>query len=60
MSSNNNSLPLPPIFVGENYHLGMAKMRIYVRVQSLWVIMKNESNSPPLLHYSITKNPIIA
>nr|KYP64900.1 hypothetical protein KK1_019513 [Cajanus cajan] len=48
MASSSSSLPSPHIFVGENYHLWAMKIRIYLRAQSLWVIVKNESNPPPL------------
>nr|KYP76114.1 hypothetical protein KK1_020337 [Cajanus cajan] len=50
-----SSLPTPPIFEGENYHLCATKMRTYLRAQSLWVIVKNKSN-PPIL----PENPIVA
>ncbi|GAU33542.1 hypothetical protein TSUD_143350 [Trifolium subterraneum] len=55
MASNNSSLPPPPMFVGENYHLWAAKMKTYLRAQSLWDVVENGSNPPPL-----PNNPTIA
>lgn len=32
----NNSLPSPPIFSSENFHFWAAKMRGYLKAQSMW------------------------
>ena len=55
MASNNSSLPPPPMFVGENYHLWAAKMKTYLRAQSLWDVVENGSNPTPL-----PNNPTVA
>ncbi|CAJ2652705.1 unnamed protein product [Trifolium pratense] len=55
MASNNSSLPPPPMFVGENYHLWAAKMKTYLRAQSLWDVVENGS-TPPVL----PNNPTVA
>ncbi|CAJ2652692.1 unnamed protein product [Trifolium pratense] len=55
MASNNSSLPPPPMFVGENYHLWAAKMKTYLRAQSLWDVVENGSNPPAL-----PNNPTVA
>nr|KYP54373.1 hypothetical protein KK1_000560 [Cajanus cajan] len=54
MISDSNSSSPPPIFAGKNYHLWDENMGTYLTAQSFWVIMKNGSNSPPLL-----ENPIV-
>nr|KYP40246.1 hypothetical protein KK1_038439 [Cajanus cajan] len=48
MASDSNSLPPPPVFAGENYDLWAAKMRTYLRAQSLWEVVENGSNPAPL------------
>nr|KYP49369.1 Retrovirus-related Pol polyprotein from transposon TNT 1-94 [Cajanus cajan] len=48
MASGSNSLPPPPVFAGENYDLWVAKMRTYLRAQSLWEVVENGSNPAPL------------
>ena len=48
MASTSNSLPPPPIFIGENYHVWATKMRTYLRAQSSWEIVVSRSNPPPL------------
>lgn len=48
MTSDSSSLPAPPIFAGGNFHLRAAKMMTYLRAQSLWDVVENESNPPPL------------
>ena len=48
MTSNSSSLPPPPIFAGENFHLWAVKMRTYLRARSLWDIVENGSNPTPL------------
>ena len=53
--SSSGLLPPPPVFAGENYGLWYAKMKTYLRAQSLWEIVKNKSNPTPLL-----ENPTIA
>nr|KYP36444.1 Retrovirus-related Pol polyprotein from transposon TNT 1-94 [Cajanus cajan] len=48
MASGSNSLPPPPVFAGENYDLWAAKMRTYLRAQSLWEVVENGRNPAPL------------
>ncbi|XP_020214488.1 uncharacterized protein LOC109798576 [Cajanus cajan] len=48
MASGSSSLPPPPVFAGENYDLWAAKMRTYLRAQSLWEVVENGSNPAPL------------
>ncbi|RDY06214.1 hypothetical protein CR513_09837, partial [Mucuna pruriens] len=42
--ASNDSLPLPPIFARENYHLWATKMRISLKAQSLWDIVEKGEN----------------
>lgn len=54
MASNNDTLPPPHhVFKAENYHLWPAKMKTYLRTQSLWDVVKSDSNPPPLSNNSI-------
>jgi len=55
MSSNNDSLPPPPVFSAGNYDLWAVKMKTYLRAQSLWDVVENGSNPPPL-----PNNPTLA
>ena len=48
MASSSSSLPPPPVFAGENYDLWAAKMKTYLRAQSLWEVVENGSNPAPL------------
>jgi len=48
MSSNSGSLPPPSVFSGENYDLWAVKIKTYLRAQSLWDVVENGSNPPPL------------
>ncbi|XP_040938122.1 uncharacterized protein [Gossypium hirsutum] len=49
------TLPLPPVFAGENYYIWVVKMKIYLQAQDLWSVVKNDFEPPPL-----RANPIIA
>ena len=48
MASNSTYLPPPPVLVGENDHWQDAKMKTHLRAQSLWDVVENRSNPPPL------------
>lgn len=48
MASNSESLPPPPVLAREHYDMWAAKMRTYLRAQSLWETVENGSNPAPL------------
>jgi len=50
--ASNNSLPSPPIFSSENFHLWAAKMRSYLRAQRMWNAGEDGSIETLLVHLS--------
>ena len=55
MASTTISLPPSPVFTGENYELWVAKMKGYFIAYSLWEIVNDGAQPPPL-----PNNPIVA
>nr|KJB29752.1 hypothetical protein B456_005G117400 [Gossypium raimondii] len=55
MSSANFSPPPPLVFLGENYHIWVVKMRTYLQAYDLWDIVETDKEPPPL-----RANPTIA
>ena len=45
----------PPIFTGENYHIWAIKMKAYLKAQSLWDVVENDTK--PL---ALRVNPTLA
>ncbi|XP_055824382.1 uncharacterized protein LOC129892876 [Solanum dulcamara] len=48
MASNNFLGAGPPMFTGENYHIWVIKMKVYLKALSLWETIESEDDSPPL------------
>ncbi|KAL4323791.1 hypothetical protein GQ457_11G010010 [Hibiscus cannabinus] len=48
MSSSSFSPPPPPIFVGENYHIWVVKMKTYLQAYDLWEVVEMDRDPPPL------------
>ncbi|KAL4378524.1 hypothetical protein GQ457_02G043360 [Hibiscus cannabinus] len=40
--------PPPPIFVGENYHIWVVKMKTYLQAYDLWEVVEMDRDPPPL------------
>ncbi|XP_016683952.1 uncharacterized protein [Gossypium hirsutum] len=47
--------PLPPVFIGENYHIWVVKMKTYLQAHDLGNVIENDIKPPPL-----RANPTIA
>ncbi|KAL4385320.1 hypothetical protein GQ457_15G022950 [Hibiscus cannabinus] len=55
MSSASLSPPPPPIFVGENYHLWVVKMKTYLQAYDLWEVVEMDRDPP-----AMRANPTLA
>ncbi|XP_052484024.1 uncharacterized protein LOC128039744 [Gossypium raimondii] len=55
MSLGSFSPPPPPVFVGENYHIWVVKMKTYLLAFDLWEVIDVDREPPPL-----KANPTIA